>query len=137
MLSQKYFLHHGFFHLKYNKIKKSLLNSHGDHLALIDIYEKFINQKSKPNNNSEILRKWCSDNYLHYANLEKITQNIKDITKELNKIIKNSVKFNLDTDVKIEGNHLGLLLSANSNKNELSDNSKRIQYGIDNRKKVV
>lgn len=81
---------------KYEKIKKKLTSSLGDHFSLLNIYKEFYERrydtidrrtgrviKQKKGN----AREWCKENYLNYNKLDKIKNAAKDINRRFSKVI--------------------------------------------------
>ena len=62
---------------KFDEARKKFADKEGDHLSLLNIYEKFEKEYSKHHNNSDKLNDWAHDKFLKVNNLVKAVQNYK------------------------------------------------------------
>ncbi len=71
---------------KFEEAKKKFANTHGDHISLLDIYEKFEEQYTKNHNNMEKLNSWTYDKFLKVNSLLKAVKNYKNNKRQMYKI---------------------------------------------------
>lgn len=81
---------------KFEEAKKKFANAHGDHISLLNIYEKFEEQYAKNHNNIDKLNSWAYDKFLKVNSLLKAVKNYKNNKKQM---------YNIE---RIDANELGL-----------------------------
>lgn len=73
---------------KLNNKKKKFANKYGDHLSLLNIYDKFNEQYDKNKEQYDKLNDWCYDHFLKTNPLLKAIKQYKKIKPQINNIIK-------------------------------------------------
>ena len=79
---------------KFNKARKKFSSTYGDHLSILNIYEKFIDKHQQYHNKMDKLNDWCYDNFLKLDRLLKA----KKIYDKLKQRINNEIKGKLEPD---------------------------------------
>ena len=108
---------------EFNKKKEKLRNKYGDHISLLNIYNKYSKKMLKSNSNYDIIVKWANKYYVKLKTLDKAKKNARTMGKYV-KQQENNINFanlnvishdeiiNMDLNDKI----IICLLMANKNK---------------------
>ena len=71
---------------RFNESRKKFTNKYGDHLSLLNIYDKFAEMNQK--NDQDKLNKWAFDNFLKLNVLQKAKINFRKIDGQTYRVIK-------------------------------------------------
>ena len=89
---------------RFEKVRKDLANKNGDHLTLLYIYEQYVQIKKDPKQ----LDAWCRSNFLKKNLLEKAAKQYKTNKHQLQVLIPDPTKLDLDIKLFSEVNDMQL-----------------------------